>query len=273
MNESDTETAGWQLETSAAAAYETDFVPVIFEPWANRLIDRAGLRSGERVLDVACGTGIVARRAAPHVGADGAVVGLDVNEGMLSVATGTTDGSAHEIEWREGDATALPFDDDAFDVVLCQQGLQFVEEPVTALDEMRRVLAPGGRALVSVWRPITSNPAYVVLAEALERHVGAEAAAMMHSPFPDWDRSDLRAFAEEAGFSAQTIVLDVVASRFPSIEEFVRIEMAGSPLASEFSDESDRVALVRDVADQLDGYIDDEGLVSPMEANVLIVTK
>ena len=273
MTESERETAGWQLETDAAEAYETNFVPVIFEPWANRLIDRAGIRSGERVLDVACGTGIVARRAAPQVGADGSVVGLDVNEGMLSMATRTTDGSAHEIEWREGDATDLPFDDDAFDVVLCQQGLQFVDDPVTALDEMRRVLAPGGRTLVSVWRPITSNPAYVTLAEALERHVGEEAGEMMHSPFPDWELSDLRAFAEEAGFTAQTIVIDVAASRFPSIEEFVRIELAGSPLASEFTDESSRAALVGDVADELDGYIDDEGLVSPMEAHVLTATE
>ena len=273
MNEPEPETAGWQLETSAAAAYETDFVPVIFEPWANRLIDRAGLRSGERVLDVACGTGIVARCAAPHVGADGSVVGLDVNEGMLSVAAETADGSTPEIEWREGDATDLPFDEDVFDVALCQQGLQFVDEPVTALEEMQRVLAPGGRTFVSVWRPITSNPAYVVLAEVLARHVGPEAGAMMHSPFPDWDLSELRTFAEEAGFTAQTIVIDVAASRFPSIEEFVRIELAGSPLASEFTDESSRSALVRDVADELDGYVDDEGLVSPMESHVLTATE
>src|SRR5829696_5201905 len=105
----------WQLEENSAEAYERYLVPAIMAPSASRLVERIGLRGGDRVLDVACGTGVVARHAAARVGPAGAVTGLDLNEGMLAVARS----EARDASFAQGDAAAMPFADDAFDVVLC----------------------------------------------------------------------------------------------------------------------------------------------------------
>jgi len=126
----------WQLGGNAAAFYER-YVMLIMEPWVRRLVDVAMLQPDEHVLDVACGTGFVARLAAQRVGVKGRVVGIDLNTGMIEAARETV---ATTIDWRIGDAAALPFEDGGFDVVLCQQGLQFFPDRIQALGEMRRVL-------------------------------------------------------------------------------------------------------------------------------------
>ena len=126
----------WQLERASAEAYERYAVASWSGPLAARLVALAAPREGERVLDVACGTGIVARLA---VGAGGSVAGVDLNEGMLAVARE----QAPAIDWRQGDVEALPVADGAFDLVACQQGLQFFGHRAAALAEMRRALAPG----------------------------------------------------------------------------------------------------------------------------------
>lgn len=134
----------FQVSGNAAEHYERYIVPTIFIPWSTDLLERAALQPGERVLDVACGTGVVARHAAQQVGSDGTVTGLDLNPVMLEVARTQAASSDAVVEWHQGDAGALPFDDAAFDVVLCQQGLQFFPDKVKALREMHRVLVPGG---------------------------------------------------------------------------------------------------------------------------------
>ena len=262
---------GWQLDQNAPEAYEQYLVPAIFVPWAEGLVDRADVRDGDDVLDVACGTGIVARTAASRVGDTGSVVGLDLNEGMLAVAEKAAAEIEPPVEWRQGNATDLPFSEERFDVVCCQQALQFFEEPTAALEEMRRVLAPGGRAVCSVWRPLDYQPGYVPLAEALEQHVGEEAGAMMRSPFPEWDGDALRGFARDAGFDDVSVTIEVDSGRYPSVEEFVRQEAASSPLAEPIGAVSQEVRdeLVRDVEDALEAYIDDEGIVLPMESYVV----
>jgi ubiquinone/menaquinone biosynthesis C-methylase UbiE len=118
-----TQQTQWQVAGNAAEIYEEYLVPAIFEPWARNLLDRAAPRPGERVLDVACGSGIVARLAAEQVGAAGTVVGVDINPGMIAVAR--KNAGAAGVEWKEGNATALPLPDGSFDLVTCQQGLQF----------------------------------------------------------------------------------------------------------------------------------------------------
>lgn len=135
----------WQLDGRAPELYERYLVPAITAVWAADLVERAAPRSGERVLDVACGTGIVARRAAERVGNHGRVVGLDLNSGMLAVARSLSSQDASGIEWREGSALAMPLPDAAFDLVLCQLELQFFPDRPLALREMRRALVPGGR--------------------------------------------------------------------------------------------------------------------------------
>ena len=135
----------WQMTGSGPEAYERHLVPAIFAPWATVLLELARLQPGERVLDAACGTGVVARAATSRVGAAGTVTGVDLNPGMLDVARAVSGEAGQAIAWREGDLAALPFADGAFDVVLCQQGLQFFPDCLAALQEMRRVLVPGGQ--------------------------------------------------------------------------------------------------------------------------------
>ena len=137
------ERSGWQLASgSVAEAYEHYLMSTFGDAWTQTLVQLAAPAEGDRVLDVACGTGAVARCSAPLVGPTGRVVGLDLNPGMLTIARGMPAPEGIPIEWREGNATALPFPNASFDLVCCQQGLQFFPDRTAALGEMFGVLAP-----------------------------------------------------------------------------------------------------------------------------------
>lgn len=263
---------GWQLEESSAEAYERYLVPLFFAPGAEYLVELAAPVPGERVLDVACGTGIVARRAAPRVGANGTVVGLDLNEGMLEVARKISSEVRPPIEWRQGDATEMPLPDGVFDVVICQQGLQFFPDQPAALREMHRVLVPNGRLALSVLRSIEYNPGYVALAEALRRHIGPDAGAMMSSPFSSLSTEGLRDLLAGAGFRDIRIIIGIGTVRYPSAEEFLRQEGASSPLAGPIGALRDdvREALIRDLEEVLRTYADDVGIVFPAETYLAV---
>ena len=271
MSEQERRSNGWEVDDDAAELYEEYFVPVIFAPWADRLVDRADLHEGDRVLDVATGTGIVARRAAGEIGERGSVVGVDIDDGMLAVAKEQARNVHPAVEWQEADAADLPFPDEAFDVVFCQQGLQLFEDPVAALEEMRRVLSPDGVAVLAVWRPLEYSPGYVVLADALDRHLEDGAGEMMRSPFDAWDTTELPNLVRDAGFDDVTSTIGIGSERFPSVEEFVRREIVVTPLATRFeaADSTTRSALVETVEDRLGDYVDDEGLVFPHELSVV----
>ncbi len=146
----------WQVSETAAENY-TRFVATWFAPWAADLVERAGIRPGSSVLDIACGTGVVTRAASRLIGADGHIVGSDLNEDMLAEA-GKHPLAGASVEWRQADATDLPFPSEAFDTVLCHQGLQFVSDRAAAASEMRRVLRPSGRAAVGIWGALECNP-------------------------------------------------------------------------------------------------------------------
>ena len=137
---------------SVPDAYERYLAPTLFEPWAELLLDTVVVAAGAHVLDVASGTGVVARAAARRAGQDGVVVASDVSEAMLrrSAAHGALDYAAM-IGFREAPAEALPFESGSFDAVLCQQGLQFFPAQQKAVDEMRRVVRSDGVVGVSVW--------------------------------------------------------------------------------------------------------------------------
>jgi ubiquinone/menaquinone biosynthesis C-methylase UbiE len=182
----------------AAESYERHFVPAIGRPVAAELIEAADLRPGERVLDVACGTGIVTRLAADRVRADGSVAGLDPNPAMLAVAREAASGEA-PITWHEAHAEHIPLDDDRFDVVLCGMGLQFFANRAAALREIRRVLAPGGRFVANV--PGPTPPPLQWMADGLRRHVSPQSAGFVDAVFSLHDADELRSLAEEAGFT------------------------------------------------------------------------
>ena len=168
----------WHLAGTAPEIYAEHLVPAVFAPWAPVLLDAAAVGIGHTVLDVACGTGVVAAAAAERVGPSGAVTGVDINPGMIAVAART-----QGVRWAQADAARLPFPDGGFDRVLCQAGLQFVPDRLGALREMRRVLRPGGRVALLVWRALHHSPGFAALADALQAVVGPEAAAVMRAPF------------------------------------------------------------------------------------------
>ena len=266
----------WQLDRSAPELYERYLVPAITAVWAADLIERAAPRPAERVLDVACGTGIVARLAAERVGDHGRVVGLDLNLGMLAVARSLPARAGRRIEWCEGSALDMPLPDAAFDLVLCQLGLQFFPDRPLALGEMRRVLAPGGRLALSVFGPIEHNPATHALAAALDRHLGPQASAAKRSEHALADADELRALADRAGFRDVTVDTATRRVRFPSPREYVRIQLAATPLAGLVSGMEGRQraalaeSLVTDLAASLRPYVGEGGLVFPQECHVLL---
>ncbi len=258
----------WQLEGNIPEAYEKYLVPILFVPWAAKLIEFSKLEPDDRVLDVACGTGIVARLAARRNGAAATIIGLDLNPGMLAVANSASSDTDHKIEWREGSATDLPYEDETFEVVFCQFSLSYFPDRMLALREMLRVLTPGGRLLLNLPRPIQYWPSTAILADALGRHMGSESVAMMNAPFALSNAEDLRSLIAGAGFQDVGIRIVVETFRSPSPEEFVWRQIVGSPLAGPFAKISDEAksALIKEVSVALQSYIDDDGLVHPMEA-------
>jgi SAM-dependent methyltransferase len=260
----------YYLDGHGPPAYERFLVPALFAECADRLVAAAAPAAGDRVLDVACGTGVVARRAA--AGADlGRLVGVDVNEAMLDVARSV--GSTADAQWRVADAAALPFADGSFDVVYCQQGLQYLDDPLAGLREMARVLAVGGRLALAVWRPVEHSPGFAVLIEALERHVGPEAAAVMRWPFAGPTAARPRPLVERAGLEGAVGRVAIVTARFPSAKEFLRRQVLASP-RDELARLTERAEPGREprwgaVAERLDDMLaphtDDEGVVFPMQ--------
>ena len=261
----------WQLSGTAAEMYERYLVPALFRPWAPALIAAGALQPGDRVLDVACGTGIVARLVAEQVEAEGSVVGLDLNAGMLAVARSLSQAAGLAVEWQEGNATSLPFSDATFDVVLCQQGVQFFPDRPLALKEMHRVLVPGGRLALNIWRSIEHSPGYVVLVEALEQHVGKASATVMRAPFSLPEAWEVQSLLTEAGFHGIDIRVREGRVHFASPEEFVRGTVAATPLAGLVAQtgEDVRAALLREVRTRLHPYVQSCGLAFPIQTHLV----
>lgn len=237
-------TFGKSYAGSAPENYERYFVPAIGAPLAAALIDVAAPQPGERVLDVACGTGVVTRLVAKRVGSTGAAAGLDANPGMLAVAQSVQAPGA-PIEWRESSAEKPPFSDDAFDLVTCQMGLQFFPDKVAALREQRRVLAPGGRVALNL--PGPTPPLFQGFANALARHVGPQAAGFVHVVFSLHDPGEIRASMTEAGF--QDVRVEAATANLALPADFMWQYIQSTPLAGVIGQVGDeqRDALERDV--------------------------
>jgi SAM-dependent methyltransferase len=223
----------FQISLDAAEVYEKKFVPALFGEWAPHLIDIADVSPGHSVLDVACGTGVVARAAADRLGGDGRVVGLDVNEGMLAVAR-----RLHEdIDWQRGDAANLPFPEASFDVVLCQASLMFFPDRAKALREMARVVTGGGTVAVQVWAGLDSQPGYGPFIDVAARHAGREAIDLLSAYWVLGDLDLVAALFEAAGLEITATRTRVGTARFDSIDELVKTEVESTPLIDRISDD------------------------------------
>ncbi|NNE24224.1 MAG: class I SAM-dependent methyltransferase [Rhizobiales bacterium] len=222
-----------QVTASAADVYEEFFVPALFRPWANHVADAAAIASGQGVLDVACGTGVLTREIHTRVQPGGTATGLDCNPDMLATAKRTEPA----VDWQSGRAEALPFADHSFDAVVSQFGIMFFEDRQTALTEMWRVLRPGGKLAIAVWDKLDNTPGYAAMIALLDRLFGPQVAAALQAPFVLGEPDELRALLAAAGISQASIETRNETAKFPSISEWVHTDVKGWTLADMVDDE------------------------------------
>ena len=254
---------------SPAHLFETFFGPSLFRPWTEVLLERADPDPDDRILDLACATGIVARRVAQRIGDDGEVVGLDLSPDMLTVARERAEAEGVDVTWRQGDAADLDLPDDRFDLILCQQGVQFFDDPSAALEEAARVLDDGGRLVGNVWQPLDRHPVYRPLLEAEARQLDADLHDVAR-PFVFGDDQHLRELLVGAGFRAVEVFEETRDVVFDDPDTFVDLTlMAGvavvPELAPEDPDARDALiaAIKEDCADVLAAHTEADTLRFP----------
>jgi len=255
-----------------AENYERFFVPAIGGPIARDLVEAAALTPGTRVLDVGCGTGIVARLAAEKLNGGGAIAGLDVNPGMLAVAREVTPDAAG-IDWYEANAEAIPLPDGSFDVVLCQMTLQFIPGRVNALREMRRVLAREGRLVLNV--PGPTPPLFEIFADALARHVDQQAAPFVHAVFSLNDADDIRDLARDAGFGRTSLTQVMKPLKLPRAKDFMWQYINCTPMATVVAGATNeqRLAMEREVCERWQAFSSGDGLAMEVGMTTLTASK
>jgi ubiquinone/menaquinone biosynthesis C-methylase UbiE len=229
----------FQLAHGAAATYEKQKVKAIFRPLAEATLAEIDFSEDDVALDVACGTGIVARVMRERASPKAAITGVDLNEGMIETARAVTSDAPDAFRWHVGDVTDMPFGDSSFTLAVCQQGLQFFPDGAAALSEIRRVLKPGGRIILTVW----AEPSrfFIALAEAIGRHVSAQDATRSLAPFTYAGLAAVPALLRSCGF-------DEVRSSDLSIERIIRdpatsipLEIAGNPVGPAVSARGEEV--------------------------------
>lgn len=264
-----TTTETFQIPLEAAETYEARFVPALFAECAPALVDAAGVGPGQAVLDVACGTGIVARTAAGRVGPGGLVVGLDLNESMLTVARRV----APELEWRQGDALALPFDDASFDAALCQMAFMFLPDRPRAVREMARVVRPGGTVAFLVPSELDLQPAYGPFVDLAVSHAGPEARSLLGSYFSCGDLATLAALLGPAGLATAAAFTRTGTGLFPSPEALVAVEVDSTPLGERLTP-AVRARIDAGAREVLGPFVRDDGtLAIPVAEHVVVGRK
>lgn len=262
----------WQLARRAAERYQRVLTPTILGPFAQALVTHAALQSGERVLDVGCGTGAATRVAAETVGPTGHVLGVDVNPSMIDVARSLPAVPGAPLEWRVATATSLPLDEQSVDVVLCAQTLQFLPEKQLSLAEMHRVLKVGGRLALSLWCAIEDNPYFHALVEAVAVHVGVEVAAGLKSAFALPNASTIHGLLKAAHFTQIEVNVVRLDLPVPELAEFVPRHISATPMDAGFQRAAPTVKqmIIREVSERLCAYQTTSQLQIPFKSNLFV---
>ena len=247
-----------KAQIDAAKSYEALFVPALFGKWATKVADTAQIKSGQRALDVACGTGVLSREVASRTGPTGYVAAVDPSPGMLAVGKDL----APEVDWTQGVAEALPFADDSFDTVVSQFGLMFFSDRHLAISEMMRVLIPGGRLVVAVWDSLANTPAYAADVALLERIAGTRAAVALRAPFVLGDLRTLGVLFTDAGVSKIDITTHPGTAQFPSLPVMVEADLRGwLPVMGVVLTGQQIGRIMQEADDVLGSFVTDEGRV------------
>lgn len=242
---------------TAAQNYQRNFVPSIATPVSKDLMRAAQLQRGERVLDVACGTGLITRLASQRVGADGTVIGIDIAPDMIEVAKSVPAHDGATIDWRIADAASLPLPDGSVDVVLCQMGLMFMENRAAAVGEMRRVLAPSGRLAINT--PGRIQPLYETMEAAIVENISADLGGFVRAVFSMHDPDAVAALLRDAGLRDASATVSTATFRLPLPAEFLWQYIGLTPMA-EFvrqASEQARAAMERQFVDGVQAFVDD----------------
>jgi SAM-dependent methyltransferase len=248
-----------QAQIDAANAYEKLMVPALFGQWTSRVADAAQIRPGQRVLDVACGTGVLGREVMSRTGPTGFVAGLDPSPGMLEVAKRL----APTPGWLQGIAESLPFPDQSFDAVVSQFGFMFFNDRREALREALRVLVPQGRLGFAVWDSLENIPAYAAEVGLLERVAGQRAADALRAPFVLGDRHDLAVLFGEAGVASVEITTRQGTARFPGVRVMVEADLRGwLPVMGVVLPEEQIARILEEAEHVLSSYVTKDGSVA-----------
>lgn len=259
--------------------YERYIVPAISAAFAQELVTLTALTTGERILDVACGTGVVTRQAAQAVGPPGEVIGLDVNDGMLRMARTLPSPEGVSIAYQEGSVMALPFLTATFDVVLCQNGLEFFPDRGHGLQEIGRVLTSAGRLGLRVWRALEHQTFHRTVFAALDRHLwgGQDVPSRRGAcqPFSLWNAQELRALVGDAGFRDIDVRVSRMPMRLGADTAAILGYLSALPIGSEIAAmaETARTAMLHEVMTAFHPYVDASGFVLPAESHVVLARR
>ncbi|MBT3704080.1 MAG: methyltransferase domain-containing protein [Alphaproteobacteria bacterium] len=264
--------SGFQLSGDAARIYEEQKVPTMFAPLAVATLDQVTVLADDVVLDIACGTGIVARTVRQRAGAKPRIVGTDLNGDMIAIAQSLTDDAARTCEWQTADATDLPFEADTFSIAFCQQGIQFFPDKQAALTEVHRVLKPAGRICFTVWNGVADI--VVPMTEALAQHVSADAARKATAPFA-LEANQLLPMLAEAGFMECSISDISINRTIPATVHGVRGEIEGLPIAKIIFEKSEAAMdhVVQDTFTGLAPFRQGDFFVVPQKTHLIEAVK
>ncbi len=257
-------TEQFMISPDQAETYEQRFVPALFRQWVEPVLQAAEIGPGDRVLDVACGTGVVARAAAERVAPTGQVTGVDHNPAMLDVARRV----APQVQWRHGDVAALPFDEHAFDAVTCQAAIFFFPDPTAALAEMSRVARPSAGVVVQSFSSLSSQPAYGPWVDMVARHAGPDAVELLGTYWSQGDPEIMREQCGAAGLEVTAVHQLTLPAYFPNVQTMVLTEVNATPLRDRL-DQADLDQILAESHDVLEQFVHDDRLVVPIAGYVL----